>query len=166
VSDPFVGEIRIFAFNFAPKNWAQCNGQLLPIAQNQALFSLLGVTYGGNGIQTFALPNLQGRTTMGVGDLAQGTALGTEVETLTVAQMPAHTHALAATTSTANATAPSGAFFASSPTAPYRMGGTTTVALDANNVSSAGGLQPHNNMQPYAVLNCCISLFGIFPSRS
>ncbi|MGL4232055.1 MAG: phage tail protein [Casimicrobium sp.] len=165
MSEPFIGEVRIFGFDFAPRNWAQCNGQLLSIAQNQALFSLLGVTYGGNGTTNFALPNLQGRAAMGIGDRQQGLTVGTEAETLTLAHLPSHTHEPAATTSTANAAAPSGAVFASSATAPYRTGGVTAVALDANTVSIAGGSQPHSNMQPYTVLNCCIALSGIFPSR-
>ena len=170
--DPFLAEVRIFPFNFAPTGWALCNGQLLPISQNTALFSLLGTTYGGDGKSTFALPNLQGSFTIGQG---QGPGLslhdlgetgGSDTVTLLTNQMPAHSHSLMATSS-ASTTDPTGAALAptANGSAAYRLPGTTT-AMAANAVSTSGGAQPHNNLPPYLTLNFCIAMQGIFPARS
>ncbi|TCV89019.1 phage tail protein [Sulfurirhabdus autotrophica] len=166
--DPFVGEIRAVGFNFAPVGWALCNGQLLPISQNTALFSLLGTTYGGNGQTTFALPNLQGRAMMHPG---QGPGLtphflgetgGTASETLSPSAMPMHNHAFSAATGTATTGTPSGA-------SSLAAGSVNTYGT-ANNLvpmgEVVGGNQPHNNMQPYLVLNYVIALQGVFPPRS
>jgi microcystin-dependent protein len=171
MSQQFIGEIRIFGFAFAPRNWAQANGQLLPIQQNAALFSLLGTTYGGNGMANFALPNLQGRTPIhwgsgaGLPVFVQGQTGGEVSHTLTSATMPAHTHGVAATTAAATATAPDAAIPASAGHQPYRTGG-TAVAMKTGLVNAAGGAQSHPNMQPYTVLNFCIALSGTFPARN
>jgi microcystin-dependent protein len=167
MADPFVGEIRVVGFNFAPTGWALCNGQVLPIAQNTALFSLLGTTYGGDGRTTFALPNLQGRASMhqgqgpGLSYHALGEADGTQAETLSPAQMPAHNHALAAASGSATTGTPSSQV-------SLAAGAVKTYAPAHNVVPMgevAGGGQPHNNMQPYLVLNYVIALTGIFPPR-
>jgi microcystin-dependent protein len=171
MSQPFIGEIRMFGFSFPPLRWAQANGQLLSIAQNAALFSLLGVTYGGNGTTTFALPNLQGRTPIhwgngaGLPSFVQGQTGGEVSHTLTNTTMPAHTHGVAATTAAATATAPDTAIPANAGHQPYRTGG-TAVAMKAGLVNAAGGAQPHPNLQPYTVLNFSIALSGVFPSRN
>lgn len=172
MSEFFIGQISMFSFNFAPKFWAQCNGQFLPIQQNSALFALLGTQFGGNGITNFALPNMQGRTPVGFDSNAvqMGQAAGLEVVTLTSTQMPAHSHKLGATSTTANKRVPSGKMLAAdnASVAEYyavpSAGPTTT--LDPQSVSIVGGSQPHNNMQPYSVINFCIALNGIFPSRN
>jgi len=171
MADPFVAEIRIFAGNFAPTGWAQCNGQLLPISQNTALFSLLGTTYGGNGQTNFALPNLQGRAAMhagqgpGLSDRQLGETGGTDTETLNLAQMPAHTHPLnavgAATTGT-----PSNAVALGQASAQIYRPPTNTVAMADNALLPAGGGQPHNNRQPLLAMNYIIALQGVFPPRS
>lgn len=162
MAEPFLSEIRIMSFNFAPKGWALCNGQLLPINQNQALFSLLGTTYGGNGQTNFALPNLQGRLPIhfGAGHIL-GERGGASSQTLSLQEMPGHTHTLTANNSNATTTEPTNNVFASTPVyhAP-----TNLVSLNPQSVTSVGGSQAHNNMQPYLVLNFCIALQGIFPS--
>jgi len=172
VAEAYVGEIRIMAFNFAPRGWAQCNGQILAINQNQALFSILGTTYGGNGVTTFALPNLQGRTPMhwgsgaGLPPVALGQAGGQESHTLTGQETAAHTHVLsAAAAPAANAPGPGGNLLGTSTQNQY-VGGTPTTTLAPETVSNVGGGQPHPNLQPYLVLNVCICIAGIFPSRS
>jgi microcystin-dependent protein len=171
MSQPFIGEVRMFGFNFPPRGWALAQGQLLPIAQNAALFSILGVTYGGNGTTVFALPDLRGRTPIqsgsgpGLPTFNQGQSGGEESHTLTSTAMPAHTHAVAATTATASTTAPDLAIPASANHQPYRTGG-TTVAMKTGLVNTAGSSQPHPNMQPYLVVNFSIALRGIFPSRN
>jgi len=169
---PFISEIRIFSFSFAPKGWAQCNGQFLPINQNQALFSLLGTTYGGNGQTTFALPDLRGRVPFHVGgSFTQGQAGGQEFHTLTVSEMPAHTHALtgntAATGASNNATAasPTGAYWANSGKNVFASGN-PNGAMSPATVTNFGGSQPHENRSPFLVLNFCIALVGAFPSRN
>jgi microcystin-dependent protein len=168
MSDPFIGELRIFAFGHAPKGWALCRGQLLPINQNQALFSLLGTMYGGDGRVTFALPNLQGRGPMHIDDVngfPQGAAGGEVTHTLTTSEMPSHTHVLSArpTTAPGSRTAgPAGALWTESTKAAYDA--TPTVAMAPGALGNAGNGQPHPNMPPYLVLSFAIALVGIFPS--
>ena len=167
MATPFLGEIKLVAFSFAPKGWALCDGQLLPINQNQALFALLGTTYGGNGQTTFALPNLQGRTPIHVGNgFVLGEPFGTESVTLGISQMPADIHTVQATSATAttNTGAPNLAY-ARAGTAIYGPLANPTV-MSPGTVALAGGSQPHENRQPYLVLNACIALQGIFPSRN
>jgi microcystin-dependent protein len=172
--EPFLGQVSIMAFNFAPRGWAQCNGQLLPINQNQALFALLGTTYGGNGTVNFALPNMQGRAPVHIGtgggtNTQQGEMGGAEAVTLTAGQMPAHQHSLNTVTDFANAAAPGNALPAARARgglAIYGPGGSANVALNSQSLDPAGGNLPHNNMQPYSVLNFCIAMQGIFPSRN
>jgi microcystin-dependent protein len=173
MADPFVAEIRIFAFNFAPKGWAFCDGQLLPISQNTALFSLLGTTYGGDGKTTFGLPNLQGNAPMHPG---QGPGLslhdlgemgGTETVSLLESEIPAHTHSLMSQAALANRTNPIGNAIGrvQGATAYAPPPGPTATQLAGQAVAPAGGDQPHNNMQPYLTLNVCIALQGVFPQR-
>lgn len=174
MADPFVAEIRIFPFNFAPKGWAWCDGQLLPLSQNTALFSLLGTTYGGNGKSNFALPDLQGRAPMHPG---QGPGLslhdlgetgGSETVSLLESEIPAHSHALRASSDDGDLKAPTssrslarsiGGFLYQSSTAGLQM-----MAPEA--LAPAGGDQPHNNMQPYLTFYFCIALQGVFPPRT
>ena len=166
MAEPFLAEIRIFSFNFPPNGWALCNGQLLPINQNQALFSLLGTTYGGNGQTTFALPNLRGRTPLHVGSgHTQGEAAGQTAVTITQQTMPQHLHFLNASTSAADAVLPGGNVFAVSPQQAYTAPANFTP-MEPTSVTNVGGNQPHTNMMPYLVLNFCIALQGIFPSRN
>jgi len=175
MSDPFIGEIRLFGFNFAPQGWAQCNGQLLPISQNTALFSILGTTYGGDGRTTFGLPNLQGQAPLHTG---QGPGLslhdlgetgGSETVSLLESEIPAHTHALRAdaadpadvqapTAGVVLARSTGGNAYASSPLA------LTPLAGEA--LAPAGGDAPHNNMMPYLTFNFCIALQGVYPPRT
>jgi len=165
MSEPYLGQISIFAFDFPPKGWAQCNGQSLPINQNQALFSLLGTTYGGNGQTTFALPDLRGRVSMHLGEgHSQGERAGQESVTLTAAEMPQHTHAAFSNTAPGTATSPSANFWArdSGGNAVYSTVGGTL--LNANAITSVGGSQPHSNLAPLLTVNYCIALQGIFPS--
>jgi microcystin-dependent protein len=172
MSTAFLGELRIVAFNYAPRGWAQCNGQLLPINQNQALFSLLGTQYGGNGVQNFALPDLRGRGAVhaGAGGQTQiGERAGLENVTLQQTEMPQHAHTLNAVSDIANAGVPANAL----PAARGRGGlsmfgaaGSSNTTLSPQAVTIAGGSQAHSNMQPYGVLNFCIALQGIFPSRN
>lgn len=172
-SEPFLAEIYIGGMNFAPRGYAFCQGQILSIAQNTALFSLLGTTFGGNGQTTFALPDLRGRVPMGQG---QGPGLsprtlgevgGSETVTLLSTQIPAHTHALNAVSEPGDASAPSGNYLANSGALDkeYKSTG-TVVPMNAGAVGSAGGSQPHTNIQPFLVLNFCIAIEGIFPSRN
>ena len=175
MSDPFVAEIRIFAFNFAPKGWAFCDGQFMPISQNTALFSLLGTTYGGDGKSTFALPNLQGSAPLQAG---QGPGLslrdlgeigGEQTVTLLESEMPAHSHAVNAFSGAGTLGTPAGNVWASAQV--LRQGqnlyGTAAGAqMSPQALSISGGNQPHNNMMPYLVLNFCIALQGVFPPRS
>lgn len=166
MAEPYLSEVRIFSFSFAPKGWALCNGQILPINQNQALFSLLGTTYGGNGTTTFALPNLQGRVPMHVGNgFTLGQQGGEQAHTLVVNEMPGHTHQAQASTNGPTVTAPTNNFWASNTGfAPY--GSTGDIAMSPSAISNAGGGQAHENMSPYLTLNICIALVGIFPSRN
>ncbi|WP_273652704.1 phage tail protein [Cellulomonas fimi] len=164
MSEPFLAEIRLTAFGFPPKGWAACNGQLLPINQNQALFSLLGTTYGGDGRVTFALPDLRGRVPVHVGDgFSLGQAAGAEHHTLTVAEMPAHTHPVRAA-ATADRTAPGAGRWAVTDAPHY--GATPQAVMADGLVGNTGGSQPHANMPPYAALQAVIALVGIFPSRN
>jgi microcystin-dependent protein len=166
--DQFIGEIKLVAFNFAPKGWALCAGQLLPINQNQALFALLGTTYGGDGRTTFALPDLRGRVAVGVGQTETGTTYdlgstgGTETTKLTVAQLPAHTHAVAATSNAGTKKNPSSNF----PAGGGSYATTHNVQMDASMIGKRGGGQAHDNRQPYLSLAYIIALVGIFPSQT
>ena len=164
MAEPFLSEIRIMSFNFPPKGWALCNGQLLPINQNQALFALLGITYGGNGQTNFALPNFQGRvpTHTGAGHVL-GQAGGEYASTLTLSQMPAHTHLVAASSSAQGGNAvPTGRFLGGANNAYHSPA--SLAPMRAETVTNAGGGQPHSNTQPCLALSFCIALQGIFPS--
>lgn len=165
MSTPFLSEIKIVSFNFAPKGWALCNGQLLPINQNQALFALLGTTYGGNGQTTFALPNLQGRIPNHVGGgFTLGETGGETAHTLITSELPAHTH-----TPSGNKTNPAGSASASGNLWGFVPGEYTGVSNGGMNpacITNTGGSQPHDNMSPYLVLNFVIALQGIFPSQN
>ncbi|MGQ4582320.1 tail fiber protein [Lysobacter sp. F60174L2] len=166
MTEVFLGQIMLTGFNFAPRGFATCDGQLLPIAQNQALFALLGTQYGGNGTTTFGLPDLRGRTPRGFTQAEPvGVASGVESVTLTPAQLPTHTHRFVGTTAAASTSNPRDALFAASGTELYAPPG-ASVTLAANTVESCGNDAPHNNMQPYSVLNFCIALTGVFPSRN
>jgi microcystin-dependent protein len=165
MAQPYVGEIRMFAGNFAPAGWMFCEGQLLPISEYETLFQLIGTTYGGDGQSTFALPDLRGRIPIhqGNGFILAETG-GAEEITLTVSQIPAHSHALLATTSTSTLTDPGGNV--SGQTGTFDGFSTTpgAAAMASQSISSVGGSQPHNNFQPYLCVDFIISLFGIFPS--
>lgn len=170
MSDAFIGELRLVGFNFAPRGWATCDGQLLSIAQNTALFALLGTMYGGNGQTTFALPDLRGRTaTHRGGEIQQGEWAGAENVTLIQTEMPAHSHTLNGTSDLANASAPGLALPATKPrggVSRYAPAGSSDTTLDVSSVGAAGGSQAHDNMQPYLVMNWVIALEGIFPPRN
>lgn len=172
MSEPFVGEIRMFGFNFAPQGWALCDGQLLPISQNVALFSLLGTTYGGDGTTTFALPNLQSRVPIhqgqgaGLSSYVAGQAGGTETVTLAAAQMPEHTHSVKASSSAAASDKPEGRALAQSHSPIYTPEPDASTVMNANMLGDAGGSEPHDNIQPYLAVNFCIALTGIFPARN
>ena len=172
MSEPFLGQISIVGFNFAPKGWQFCNGQLLSIQQNQALFSLLGTTYGGNGQTTFALPNFQGRAPIHVGNgFTEGQVGGEQTHSLIVTEMPAHSHAATATLDQATSASPAGNLLSSKGRRGKNVYGSVpangeAVTLDPRAISSIGGQQAHDNMQPYLVVNFIIALQGIFPSRN
>jgi microcystin-dependent protein len=174
MSEPFVGQIQIFGFNFAPQGWALCAGQILPISQNTALFSILGTTYGGDGKSNFALPNLQGRVPIQQG---QGSGLtlrslgeigGEEFVTLSANQMPGHTHAANCNNAVGTAYDPAGQVWSQDAggNQEYGTGAVVGKHMSSNAVLQAGGGQPHNNLQPYLVLNYCIAMQGVFPPRS
>ncbi len=171
MSDPILGEIRCFGFNFAPRGWAACDGQLLPINSNQALFALLGTTYGGDGRTTFALPDLRGRVGVGEGSgpgLSQyrsGQSGGEETVTLTVDQLAAHGHGVTAMKGRGKARTPVGRFLAKV-TRGKAYGPTGDVQMNGSMIAETGGDQPHDNVQPYLALNYCIALQGVFPSRN
>jgi microcystin-dependent protein len=163
MAEPFLSEIRIFSFNFPPKGWAFCNGQLLPINQNQALFALLGTTYGGDGRVNFALPDLRARLPIHVGaGHILGERGGADAVTLTVGQMPSHTHAWSASASNANTAVPTGALTARANNMYAAPSNLTT--LDPTSSTAVGGSQAHQNRHPFLALNFCIALQGIFPS--
>ena len=176
MADPFVAEIRIFPFNFAPKGWAFCDGQLLPLSQNTALFSLLGTTYGGDGKSTFALPDLQGRAAMHPGQ-GQGLSLrdlgeigGSEFVTLLASEMPSHAHGVGrASTAAGDSVLPENCVWAQAGAgrggAALYIAGPPTGKVNPNSLTPSGGSLPHNNMQPYLTLNFCIALQGVFPAR-
>lgn len=168
MSDYFIGQIMLSGFNFAPRNFAMCNGQLLPINQYQAVFSLLGTFYGGNGTTNFQLPDLRGRTPVGYGNTyAIGNVFGVENVTLNGSQMPAHTHAINATTTAGAIRDPANSIYgAPSNGQAYASASTGATQLYGQQMQNAGGSQPHPNMQPFNVLNFSICLYGIFPSRS
>jgi microcystin-dependent protein len=170
--DPFLGEIRLFGFNFAPTGWALCNGQIMSIAQNTALFSLLGTTYGGNGQTTFALPDLQGRVPMAAG---QGPGLsprdlgeegGEENVTLLASEMPVHTHTAVCNSQDGDQYDPTGHFWAPDAAGNAEYGNSGGSVMNAAALGSSGGGGPHTNLQPYMVINYCIALQGVFPARS
>jgi microcystin-dependent protein len=170
MANPYVGEIRIFAGNFAPQGWAICNGAVLSIAENEVLFNLIGTTYGGDGINTFNLPDLRSRLPIHQGNgYVIGSPGGSENVTLTSAELPAHGHTVQSSTAHGNTSSPAGALWATDGTgvaAPYRKAasGGTAVALAAGTVAPDGGGQPHENRQPLLAMNYIISLFGIYPS--
>ncbi len=164
MSEPFVGEIRMFGGNFAPVGWALCNGALMAISQYEVLFQLIGTTYGGDGQNTFALPDLRGRLPVHQGSgFVIGQLAGNETVTLTTNQMPAHTHTVVARTS-ATAGSPSGNVYGGNTDSIYTP--TPSAPMNAGVIGVAGGSQPHDNMMPYLAVNFIISLEGIFPSQS
>lgn len=179
MTTPFIAEIRTFSFNFPPKGWAMCNGQILSIQQNQALFALVGTTYGGNGVTTFQLPDLRGRTPIhngqgpGLPFVNLGQVGGEENHTLLATEMPTHNHSFTASTSAATKRLVAGGIFADDVDtqqvdyfAAANAPNSSYVNLNPLSMSNAGGSQAHNNMQPYQVLNICIALQGVFPSRN
>lgn len=171
MAEPFLSEIRIMSFGFAPKGWALANGQLLPINQNQALFSLLGTTYGGDGRVNFGLPDNRGRVPISAGNgHTLGERGGEQAHTLNTSEIPQHNHlvtAISTANTGTNVVNPSGQFFASStPATLYNSSGANLTSLAANTVANVGGSQPHENMQPYLTLSFCIALQGIFPSQN
>jgi microcystin-dependent protein len=181
MQDPYVGQITLYPYNFAPRGWAMCQGQLLPISQNSALFSLIGTVFGGNGISNFALPDLRGRVPVGIGQPPGGSAYGMgeiggiENVTLLNNEMPAHNHALNATTTQGTDNNPSNAILASpavgrggsgSSGQPYNPGTPPNTTLLPTSLAFAGNNLPHNNVQPSLVLTPCIALTGVFPARN
>src|SRR5690242_14469715 len=177
MADPFLGEIKMVSFNFPPKGWALCNGQLLPINQNQALFALLGTTYGGNGQTNFALPNLQCKAPIHMGDgHTLGETAGEFAHTVTMSELTTHAHTFTknscvdSATANANVGPPTSAFWANNGKPAYSTqdpnNPINTSAMHPSTVSTVGGSQPHQNMQPFLTLNFCIALQGIFPSQT
>jgi microcystin-dependent protein len=165
MAEPFLAEIRIFSFNFAPRGWAQCNGQLLPIAQNQAVFSLLGTTYGGDGRVTFALPDLRGSIPIHVGSqFILGEKAGEASHTLIQSELPMHLHGALSSPGTGNLATPGNNDWA--PTTQNSYSATSNTSMNPQALTAVGGSQPHANMPPYLVLNFCIALQGIFPSQN
>lgn len=173
MSEPFIGQIMAVGFNFAPRGWAMCDGQLLPISQNDALFALIGTTYGGDGVTTFALPDLRSRIAIhqgqgpGLTNRPIGQASGTEAVTLLTNQMPSHTHPVSATAVNADKPTPANNIWATEPTTStlFYGAGPTDSTMNPQTISAAGGNQPHDNLMPYLTMTYVIALFGIFPSR-
>src|SRR5215212_2860932 len=172
MGQPYVGEIRMFAGNFPPNGWMFCEGQPLPISENDVLFQLIGTTYGGDGESTFNLPNLASRVPSHMGTGPDGTTYqigemaGTEQETLTVQQIPSHTHPLTGSTANGTEASPAGAIPATSPTVSTYVQSAADSTFAANAITPAGGSQPHENTQPFLCINFIISLFGVFPSQT
>lgn len=165
MSEPFLAEVRMVGFNFAPRGWAFCDGQILPINQNQSLYSLLGTTYGGDGRTSFALPDLRGRVPMHVGNgVTEGQKSGEETHTLSVNEIPQHQHFAQASTNNGSTTNPTGQVLGQA--LNVYANPTATTALHAGSVTNVGGGQAHNNMQPSIAINFCIALQGLFPSRN
>ena len=171
MSEPFVGEIRMFAGNFAPRGWAFCDGQLLAVSQNDALFSLLGTIYGGDGRTTFGLPDLRGRIPIHAGSgpgltpRALGAKSGSESETLTINELPNHTHKLQVSTAAATQNSPSGEYMGNSPNVRVWRPDDASVDLNSKSITSVGGSRSHTNLMPYLCIHFIIALFGIYPSR-
>src|SRR5882724_11666107 len=173
MGEPFVGEIRMFGGSFAPAGWAMCQGQSMPISENDVLFTLIGTTYGGDGQETFNLPDLHGRAPMHMGqgpgisqNYTEGEAAGVESVTLTTNQIPTHTHSFVASTDPALSADPTGNVVAEPVTINLFFGDVATAGLNGQSILPTGGSQPHENMQPYLVLTFIISLFGVFPSQT
>lgn len=173
MAQPYIGEIRMFGGNFAPAGWMFCEGQILPISENDTLFQLIGTTYGGDGESTFALPDLRGRVPIHSGTSSSGTTYtlaetgGAEEITLTHNQIPAHTHNLTATADLADTASPSNAIFSTNPPGSKMFSSAApATALNSSAIANAGGSQPHTNFQPYLCVNFIISLFGVFPSQT
>jgi microcystin-dependent protein len=165
VAEPFLGEVRIFSFVFAPKGWALCNGQLLPINQNQALFSLLGTTFGGDGRVNFALPDLRGNVPIHVGNgHGLGQRGGEQAHTLSIGEVPEHVHTVNATTVTATTNTPANNLLTAQSTSANLYAAAPSIPMLPAGVTNVGGSQAHLNLQPFLTLNCCIALQGIFPS--
>lgn len=170
MSQPYVGEIRFVGFNFAPVDWILCEGQLVAISEYETLFNLIGTTYGGDGQNTFALPDLRGRVAMhqgsiGVSTYVMGQTGGVENVTVSTNQIPSHSHTIGAVSANGNTPTPAGSVFAASSAGQYVPVASATGAM-GDMVSATGGSQPHNNLQPFLVVNCIISLFGVYPSQS
>jgi len=173
MSSPYVGEIRMFGASFAPAGWAFCDGQLMPISQNETLFNLIGTTYGGDGQETFAMPDLQGRVPMHQGqgpgisqNYQMGEKAGVESVTLSTNQIPSHNHAFTVSTATGNAVVPTGNTTGNSGQVTFYALGTAVTNMFAQAITAVGGSQPHENMQPYLAISFIISLFGIFPTQN
>jgi microcystin-dependent protein len=167
MAQPYIGEIRMFAGNFPPNGWMFCEGQLLPISENDTLFNLIGTTYGGDGQETFALPDLRGRAPMHMGNgFIQGETGGVETVTLTTQQIPQHNHAMLASLNTATSPTPTNQLIGKSTSIDAFINAQPTTALNAQAITPAGGSQPHENMQPYLCVDFIISLFGIYPSQT
>jgi len=165
MAEPFLGEIKVISWNFPPKGWAFCNGQLLPINQNQALFSILGTTYGGDGRQTFGLPNMQGRTPVHVGNgIVLGERGGETSHTLNISELPAHNHVPVGSSAAPTLKPAAGNLWASNAVSPYAA--SANALMNPASITPTGGNQPHENMSPYLVLNFIIALQGIFPSQN
>ena len=166
MSQPYIGEIRMVGFNFAPVDWAFCNGAVLAITQNETLFNLIGTTYGGDGVSTFALPSLQSRVPIHQGSgFTVGQTGGVETVTLSVSQIPAHTHAAQASSGGGTSNNPAGNFWANWTGSQYSDQGTNS-AMNAGATGAGGGSQPHDNLMPYLAVNFIIALYGVYPSQS
>jgi microcystin-dependent protein len=171
MSQPFIGEIRMFGGSFAPAGWVFCNGQLMPISQNDALFTLIGTTYGGDGQSTFGIPDLQGRVPIHQGTVSGttftiGEKAGTESVTLTTQQIPIHNHAFLASTQSGTAPQPQGAYISRIPSGFLYTGFSPGVQMNNTSVQPVGGSQPHDNMLPFLVVSFILSLFGVFPTQN